>query len=550
MSLPPDREPGKHLAIIEEVGDELRRLFHAAQERETARGRRGFSMFRAWRWRPLAAIVVLVLGGTTAALAAAGVFQTGTPIGASVLAQTNAFEGVAIPSTVQLLSLRVPDPDGGPPWALRALRTTRGLECVQLGRLVDGRLGVLGQDDAFANDGRFHPLSPNALEFTFNCGTLDARGHSFANDILYGIAASGLVRGNTRTGGCYAASSVRRRAPRGPRLRNRRPPGPVCPEGSLHDVYFGMLGPDATSVTYTTPSGRQATTATAGPDGAYLIVLPHTSGSQGESGGTTLTDYGTNPIRSVNYTGGRTCNLAALPGARKRAAAQADAELRKRFPALAAVAYFGGPRRPLTKQQSATVTKITRSAAFRNFELTHLRALNREGTGCPLIGYTAPKIHLVTSAQVKTPIRARVETASSYCQSPTFVTQPCGAITPPGLSRVPARIARTNDLLVVTWRTRVAIKNQDSHYEIYNTNTGAGHKNCATAGTSFGPTESNYHAGQQATYTSWLPRQCPGISHGSVTYVQDTGAAGPNPVPAQPGEGPDIPLGTFTVKIP
>jgi hypothetical protein len=68
--------------------------------------------------------------------------------------------------------------------------------------------------------------------------------------------------------------------------------------------------------------------------------------------------------------------------------------------------------------------------------------------------------------------------------------------------------------------------------------------------TSFGPTESNYRAGQLVTFTSWLPRHCPGISHGRFAYVQDIGAAGSIPVPAQPGEGPDIPVGTFTVRLP
>ena len=40
---------------------------------------------------------------------------------------------------------------------------------MQVGRVVDGRLGILGQDGAFHNDGLFHelPVQPEA------CGSLD-----------------------------------------------------------------------------------------------------------------------------------------------------------------------------------------------------------------------------------------------------------------------------------------------------------------------------------------------------------------------------------------
>ena len=60
-------------------------------------------------------------------------------------------------STARLLPLRVPDPAGGPPWGLRMVTTSRGLACLQLGRVVGDQLGVLRQGIA-RNDGRFHPL--------------------------------------------------------------------------------------------------------------------------------------------------------------------------------------------------------------------------------------------------------------------------------------------------------------------------------------------------------------------------------------------------------
>ena len=75
----PSRSDPPRLAIIEEVGAELHRLFRAAEERPTHRGWR-CRRFPAWRWRPLALIAVVTLGGASGALAAAGVFSgpTGT----------------------------------------------------------------------------------------------------------------------------------------------------------------------------------------------------------------------------------------------------------------------------------------------------------------------------------------------------------------------------------------------------------------------------------------------------------------------------------------
>lgn len=71
--------------------------------------------------------------------------------------------GVPVVGTVRLLSLRVPDPAGGPPWGMRVMRTTGGDECMQVGRVHDGRLGVLGQDGIFRDDHRFHPMPASAF---------------------------------------------------------------------------------------------------------------------------------------------------------------------------------------------------------------------------------------------------------------------------------------------------------------------------------------------------------------------------------------------------
>jgi hypothetical protein len=489
----------------------------------------------------IGALVCLVIGGPAIAYAA-GAFQNGTPVGPYVPPLPGAFEGKAVPSSVHLSSLRVPDPAGGPPWVLRAVKTTRGLECLQLGRYANGGIGVLGEDGAFDNDGRFHPLSPNLFEFIFSCGALDGAGHAFINEVDYGLPASALATGNTSSGGCYAIPVT---------LRGRAQP--VCPAADERDVYFGLLGPDAVSVTYRTASGGTATELTTGPDGAYLIVLRFAPSENarrgvragGETGGPTLEDIGAStPILTATYTRGRACTIAAHFINRAQDAAALRKAIYTRFPALAKAArsHHGGQ-----------IAAIIRSAAYHRFLRAHAYLIpgsKYADPTCQAVGYVAPKLRLITSADVKTPISARIEVANSYCVSPTEVAQPCGATTPAGFRRVPAQVARTNANLVVTWKTRVAVTNQDSHYEVYNSDTGTSTKGCANGGTSFGPTESNLSVGQKVVFTTWMPLKCAGVTHGTVVFVQDNGPAGSIPVPAQPGEGPDIPVGKFSVNVP
>jgi hypothetical protein len=163
------------------------------------------------------------------------VFQTGTPVSPEVTPVATVDDGAPIPSSVRLLALRVADPDGGPPWGLRTIKTTRGLMCVQLGRIVDGRIGVLGEAGAFHDDGRFHPLSIDYLDAgSSNCGTEDAHGNAFLNEEAFGVPTDGLISGEGEvSGGCYAPHPTSR----------------ACPPQDRRNIYYGLLGPDAASVT-------------------------------------------------------------------------------------------------------------------------------------------------------------------------------------------------------------------------------------------------------------------------------------------------------------
>jgi hypothetical protein len=439
---------------------------------------------RSRRSRP--AIVALVgLLATGSALAASGVLRTGASVGTPVPAIPSAYEGAVIPGSVHLLSLRVPDPDGGPPWGLRVLKTTRGLTCVQFGRVVAGRLGVLGEDGAFADDGAFHPFSSDFLDGV-GCGTDDARGNAFVNEQFHDTPASALARDQQHTsGGCYTPS-IRRR---------------FCPPTELRDVYFGLLGPDAVGIARTAMGGG-GTIPTAGPEGAYLIVLPHrkircvpgalfcAKGESFSTGGPELVPY--EVIHAVDYRGGSSCDVPTP--ARRRFSSQST---------------------------------------------------------CPAAGYVAAPGQHFTASQLASKVSAHVEPARFYCEK-AEQTVPCDGRVPRGYRRIDMRFGPPELLLVVEFTARAAVTNFDSHYEV-NTSDPADPSNpkCPTAGASqFGPTQTNLRAGQRVRYTEWVDRACHGLSRIAVGYVTVDGPSGDEPVPGLPGQSGEIPVGQTTFVIP
>ena len=206
--------------------------------------------------------------------------------------------GALIPGTVKLLSVATADPGGGPAWGLRVLSTTRGAGCVQVGRLVDGKLVALGEDGAFGNDGRAHALPTSVAINSFSCALLDSQGQFFTSVTMLGQTASAAW--------WYRSTSC---VPTGtPRARSST--HPACPLGDERDVYYGLLGPQATSITYTV-AGQRHTQATVGPDGAYLIVTDVSAHQRipGAGGGTADDVPVFSPITSIQYRNGATCHL-------------------------------------------------------------------------------------------------------------------------------------------------------------------------------------------------------------------------------------------------
>jgi hypothetical protein len=137
-------------------------LFGSPAERSVHKmRRRGRVPFPA-----LVALGALLLAGT--AFAASQIIGVGAPVTVThEQGQPSVSTGVGIPvhgatsshPSGQLPAVSAPDPPGGLPWGMRIVRTTRGLVCVQVGRLLNGRLGVLGQDGQSNNDGLF-PRTP------------------------------------------------------------------------------------------------------------------------------------------------------------------------------------------------------------------------------------------------------------------------------------------------------------------------------------------------------------------------------------------------------
>jgi hypothetical protein len=290
------------------------------------------------------------------------------PVGAPagpLQASATSFQGAAIPSTVHLVA-ETPDPHGGLAWGLRAFQTTRGQTCLQVGRVQHGTIGVIGQDGAWANDHRFHPISPNAYTGD-SCTQTDRDGHAFNNvaeDGGVAIASADVPWGSGLQGdGCGGSNGGRQQSP--------------CPREDLRDLNYGLLGPDAASIIFIGADGRRYTEPTNGADGAYLIIS-----APGTSGATCVLE----PVHGRSCsTGGRTT----------------------------------GP-----ELQSGVITQIT----YRNGSACHLPAPTPNGVrraSCPPIGYTAPARLRVTSAQVSTPVTARALPAGRSCASGPVVLGPC-----------------------------------------------------------------------------------------------------------------------------
>jgi hypothetical protein len=98
--------------------------------------------------RAVVAAVAAVCVGAGVATAATGNFPIGAPI-KSPRGHAPPHIDHPVQGSGQIEAIRTPDPDGGPPWGVREFKTNHGNLCLQAGRVVDGRLGLIGDDGAF-----------------------------------------------------------------------------------------------------------------------------------------------------------------------------------------------------------------------------------------------------------------------------------------------------------------------------------------------------------------------------------------------------------------
>lgn len=266
------------------------------------------------RRRASAKVLVLALLGLLAlaaiGVAATGVLRSGAAVEPRSGKPPTPKTGFGVPTGTVAPPIVVDDPGGGSlQWGLRTFTTTRGYACVQIGRVQDGKLGLVGTDHAFDDDGLFHALGPQVLDRA-GCVAADARGHGFLAVHNAEMPASGLPS-------CLPPSWVR--ASGGRALEGARP----CATRGMRTVDYGLLGPRARSITYTLPSGGRRTVPVAPGTGAFLIVtarerLPATTMPGQIPDGAYELDRAPTARRivAVSYDDGTTCVVAHGPDRR------------------------------------------------------------------------------------------------------------------------------------------------------------------------------------------------------------------------------------------
>lgn len=282
---------------------QVRSQLHEAAGRRARRriglgalGRRGRR--RGWHRTPLISLAVGL--GLAGAAFASGVIKFGAP---APVARVQLFtaphtgDGALTPGTVRMLPISTPDPVGGVPWGMREFATSRGLGCIEVARLTAGKLVALGQDDAFGNDGRYHELSVASGGAGYGdwCSALDRYDRLYINQ-MWGEQPASAWQSR-----CY---------PPGSPAGGHRPHEPECPLADERNLYFGLLGPDAKSVTYVL-GGQHHTLATSGPEGAYLVVTRSTRGQLLHGVGTGGVVPVDGPITEIHYRDGDICHLTS-----------------------------------------------------------------------------------------------------------------------------------------------------------------------------------------------------------------------------------------------
>ncbi|HEX3392399.1 MAG TPA: hypothetical protein VHS55_07525, partial [Solirubrobacteraceae bacterium] len=245
---------------------------------------------------------LLAAGGTAAAL----LLSSGGPVAPAFVLPASPHAGLGEPTSesLALLPMRVADPEGGAPWGMRVIRTTRGLACLQAGRVVGGQLGGIGSGYAFGGDQRFHPFLAEDAIATGACPAVGANGNPFLPGPPVIVPANALP---------LAGENVAQQDQDHCDLPGQENWGVRCAQPELRQVAVGLLGPGAKSIHVGAP-GRSFTVLPQGPLGAYLIVLPaQTRANTGLSSGAYQGPFGYvsnapgGAVLTVTYDDGSSC---------------------------------------------------------------------------------------------------------------------------------------------------------------------------------------------------------------------------------------------------
>lgn len=223
-----------------------------------------------WRSRGLgvpAIAVGLALACSAIAIAATGLLN-GSPVKPEVTPNPHAGNGVPVSGEdAGQIALLASDPAGGLPWGLRVLRTTRGQVCVQVGRVRDGRLGELGLDSAFGDDGRFHQIPPDVLPPGYGGASGQTECANRGQTVIFEDSHADRSGVRLLPG---EFEKLRRLTPKG-RPSTVPESEYLPPARDLRTLAYGLLGPHAVSITYRTADGLRTAPVRAA-DGAFLVV--------------------------------------------------------------------------------------------------------------------------------------------------------------------------------------------------------------------------------------------------------------------------------------
>jgi hypothetical protein len=489
------------------------------------------------RHRGVAVLVValVVATPTVAAVGAvSGWFSPGKPDVYYPASSTSGL-GKVLPKGDRLLPMRVADPDGGPPWGIRLVKTTRDATCIQVGRVVDGQIGQLGIDTAWHDDHEFHEIKPND-QLADICGETDSAGNGFVNWGARDAPASVDVPLDNSVGGPGRCLSPFKRQPLpglsrkhvGPalqrmlkRIEQERAGSVMCPASGMRFIFTGLLGPDAKSVTYRTPSGQTKTERTVGPEGAYLIVFRETESncadytrtlelghggcaSDGEGADTNL--QGPSAVLGVTYENGKTCSDQPSPSF------------------AAAYRAFEAKMQKRNRHESITLIRRQWAAFDRSQGLTPRTEFQAGDPQCPPVGRVVPSGPKLTAAQVASPVTVKLSEGTRFCsKGPREVntTIPCDGRVPKGYQAFnETSPAREVTLATVSFTARQAVDSANSHYSWLIMNPG-------NHGGGGSWTQSNVRAGQRITFNQFVTQQAPGIYRGMVAFQQNAGQNGP-----------------------